>query len=125
MDREEAVMDANEINRQVAERVMGWRLSGGGNLWRDKKGVFHFASGDNMDGIGAYEDWNPAGNWAHFGMVLGRIMETRQYFYVSFEHTAAQWRSWVDQGITRSGETPLEAACRAILEAWDDGQHNE
>lgn len=112
-------MDA-ELDRKIAEQVMGWTVTKYG-FWADTMFMPKEPPADwACEGA---ENWEPTENWAHFGLVLGRVTESMQHLGLSFINEEYDKRAWCNwragyTGIMRNGHTVLEAACRAILEAW-------
>jgi len=111
----------DEMNGKIARDIMGWVLDDNG-YWHDGE-MRVFVAPDtraaNLDSA-EFDAWNPSGNWAHFGLVLGRMWEKFGKVDVTVEKYAS------GEGVVAfcldgeaNGEEPLEAACRAILEAWD------
>lgn len=111
--KKERPMTKEEINRQVAEKVMGLRLTTfpylqnrfPGWWWCDSKGP-----------IVAEKDWNPAERWDHSGMVVEKL----EYDF-QIERLGRQWTVHIrDDGmVTSSGQrdTAPMAICLAALEA--------
>lgn len=117
-------MTNDELNRAIAEKVMGWRARGNA-WWIDEKQptrytVWNDGSHPAMEGM-----WNPCGKWEHFGLVLGRVWELERYVNLELMGFKggklwALWRNAKRKGGEAEGTNPLEVACRAILEAWGD-----
>lgn len=114
-------MDANEINRAVAEKVMGWHLAQTatikGDVWITGDGQltgFHRNTRSSCY-------WNPYGKWAHFGLVLERVIEHNGFIDIAISQRQGVWSGFVKLDWTHEGTAgnPLEAACLAILEAWN------
>lgn len=116
-------MTNDEVNRKIAEQVMGWHLDDEG-FWRNAAGRPQMSSGDveNYPPL-RYTDWptwNPCGNWAHFGLVLGRVCAENHAVDIAISEHQGVWSAWLVGADEHTAGTPLEAACRAILEAWGD-----
>ena len=118
-----------KLDYRIAMEVMGWHLDDAG-FWRDVAGKPKMSSGDveNYPDL-RYTDWptwSPTTKWPDFGLVLERVWDTRRNIRLEIIGFAAGtlWALY-GQGTHRGeaeGTEPLEAACRAILEAFSRGR---
>jgi len=130
-------METNELDGKIARKIMGWHIDDEG-FWRDVAGQPKMSTGDVENNPELrYTDWptwSPSGDseesWRQFGMVLRQAMAVNPYLSLCLE-TGLDGKSYLGIVTTGSGykqvtveqwgDGPLEAACRAILEAWGDG----
>ncbi len=108
-------MDAKELNKQIAEKVMGWELSVAypGYWFRGTERVYVCGT------RACLETWNPGGNWAHFGLVLERVHAVRGYTEIVLDTDHVAVAVGDKSAYCGLAGNVLAAACAAILEAWD------
>lgn len=104
-------MDTNELNKAMAQ-LMKWRpLTSGAYLWND-------------------DLFSPAEQGDHFGVVLEWLIKQKPYLSLCLEKGLdgkaylcifTTGSGYKQVTVEQWGDGPLEAACRAILEAWGDG----
>jgi hypothetical protein len=128
-------MNAEELNRAIAERVMGWHvgkydaLVAEDGLPEDGHWFMLQEPSETFEYEGARR-WNPCQNWAHFGIVLGRIALDENTNWLQLELSEVGTSIWIApkyKGLSRHGFSSCEsrddflrAACAVILEAWGD-----
>lgn len=107
-------METNELNNAMAQ-LMKWRpLISGGYLWND-------------------DYFSPTERGNHFGVVLEWLIEQKPYLSLCLEQGLndkaylcifTTGSGYKQVTVEQWGDGPLEAACRAILEAWGDGHRD-
>ena len=116
-----------KLDYRIAMEVMGWHLDDAG-FWRDVAGKPKMSSGDveNYPDL-RYTDWpawSPTTNWADFGLVWGRFCEAHEYATLAIGPNkeigfAAVVTTETGFICIKHAATRQEAACLAILGAWD------
>ena len=120
-------MDRNELDGKIAREIMGWVLDDDG-YWKEGHFTVYIAAGTPADWDCDFEMWSPTTDWAHFGLVLEKAIARNPYLSLCLEN-GLDGKAYLGIFTTGSGykqvtveqwgDGPLEAACLAILEAWN------
>lgn len=99
-----------EMDRLIAEKVMGWTLNEDGN-WIDGEGEYRYPSPESFAGLSAF---GPSTNIAHAWQVVERM---REIIRPSIEYVdGLGWRADFETSYGW-GETAPLAICRAAIAA--------
>lgn len=116
-----------EINKELAERVMRWHESNDGSCWLDADGKFmaFLPYSPNVDELLASPIWDPCHRIDHAWMVVEKLLEKQQELIVV--HHAEQRpeddiRGWYctigyDGKFEGKADTASAAICLAALKA--------
>ena len=110
-------MEPREIDRQIAEKVMGWSKPSKGRYWEEDSpdGSRYMQHGATFGVV-----WQPSVNIAHAFEVAEKMKERRQYLYLidsSGDYWNAEFFNATGKNHSHKADTPSMAICLAALEA--------
>ena len=113
-------MDNRDIDRQIAEKVMGWHLSCLEGFWKNRCGVEIYTNPEKAVGETLLNPWQPSTNIAHAFELAKKMQESRQFLYLvdsSGDYWNAEFFNATGENHSHKADTAEMAICLAALEA--------